>query len=1678
MASVFDELESKYGANTGTVVAPTLFDELDAKYGRTSEPDTSLFDELETKYGSLIATPQSGSIFDELEAKYGSREKPVPTIPSPAVAPPPGIKEVKPGRFVNTAPTGLEAAGRGAIRTAIPSIAGLGGAIAGGAALGALAGSPTGPGAIVTGLIGGLAGGIAAFFGAHKLQEYGIGKLVGEDALAQYNAQREVDIATHPYASLAGELAPQAIITPFNIRNLAKAATFIKMAKASGVEGTKNLVKTEAGRDLAQSFANVVFGTGTQAGFSAYDAIQTGNPDPIRIGMQVMAGAFLTGRSPLSKRLNSTKEGRDVAQEIKDALAAKGEKEYAVQEGGQEQVPKPVGETVQPIAGEPVLPDQGIPREAAQTKAGPIVTEPPIALRQLAVKIASGAKDFTPEELQLQQNFPQELEAILAGTRIQKPAQESATVKTQPATQEVVDSIKQQWRSELDAIPARNTKQRRELEAIFREKAISLDPLEREASKQFFEKPISAQEAQAPETITPPAAEAVTRQAVERTVETPITKGGATISEAKPISTIDAIELGRPVQPPEGATFIRTFDSQNRFSVTPTKDLDVLAGTGVVRAEFGVKGQKGEFVPLPEQPTELLPKPIAKMSIPELRAELKRAGLPTNGGGAVLRERLSNATFESSLEDAARSGKITPETHKAWSYVKNVLGPKLGLDIDIKFRDEIALLYPNIPKHINDMKRGLVPDAIIQESIRTGRAVQIFGANPNVVGTHGAGKPGRINIEAFLGGNERTAIHEIAEHWYKTRGIPKGEKRNAHELADEYVNEFFRNPPDDYQGYVPSDVPVAATGSSILGNIPTSGTGIRREGTFQSQILPTDSYTGKAREASAKMDANDLAVEEHFRPTWDRVRNFISSAIRDVPQPNMRKIKGTMWQKPVADAFDQIRGAGPKAGLRMDEARRSVYDILGRDIDVRELDRRRMAKNVIEATEAQLERGEVRLNVKNLTVDQARDYLAMQDKLLGPERAAKLDAADKAVQSVFDDALSRLRDNGLLTEESYSAIKAKHKAYSPMYFIQHIDPVAEGFGAGGRIVKVPDSGIEHLGRGSDSALVSNWEYLANQVLLRTESRIAKNNANIELAKMASDANNPLGAKLVPMEEGKTPLVPSGYEEIPYMDKGIRKGVMLPADVAKYWATTDPVINSKAAKVMGWISGANVVRALATGYSPEFAFRNAFMDSAYTWFRNEEYSAFMPMAMAQRTKDLFSVMGDAWRNGPKTRAFIREGGSMDFLSSQGRIHPSGETKMHPALTKLEQVLSKLNTWSEMVGRLATRERAIENGSTPQDATLIARNVIDFSKGGWLTKAIDRMGVPYLNAAVRATDGLFQSAANNFPLFALKAGQLMVAASGLVYWGWKTSPKTMESISEREKEGYWIVPLGDLYVTDAAGKPKYLYFRIRKDQAGRAVAATAETFTERAMGRQVDGTRIMMGMFDMSPVDPKGMMPPIVAAMSSYAANKNFWTNEDIWKGVPVSPHLESYMQTPEYLKSGAEALSRAGIEISPERARQAGLRLFPVNAWTAMMMGGVNAMIPSDDPPVRKAIAERVLSYPGVRTVLGSTREMNMSPQEIATAKRLKISLKRPDGSLRASNAIRQDLERETVELNDRRKVLKDALAVLLARVRTKQGTYEDAIKWIRTIENPKDRDFLRKRLHDTVRVRISPETGD
>ena len=562
--------------------------------------------------------------------------------------------------------------------------------------------------------------------------------------------------------------------------------------------------------------------------------------------------------------------------------------------------------------------------------------------------------------------------------------------------------------------------------------------------------------------------------------------------------------------------------------------------------------------------------------------------------------------------------------------------------------------------------------------------------------------------------------------------------------------------------------------------------------------------------------------------------------------------------------------------------------------------------------------------------------------------------------------LDELKSEGLLSDESYKELKSKGD-YSPRWFINHLDPETTSV-IGGRKITVPDSGIKSLDEGSFKVMETNSRTLLSNVIGRTQARIFRNRANKSLWNIAKEFPENEIVKEAPVvkatKEGK-PIyqpAPGGYTKIKAMIEGEVKEMLMPDKYAKEWVTRDPLINEQLANIIGWMSGSKILKPMATGLNPEFALTNMPRDIAHVWLTTPEYSSFLPKTAAQFARDFFVTAKDTFKRIGRWTDYIDEGGGMSFLTHQGRALPKAGI-----LGGFQKVMGWVGETSEIWTRLALRERALRNGKSPKEATWIARNYLDFSQGGNVAKAIDS-GIPYFNAAIQGTRGIFRALGDR-PVDTLwKFAELGALATGVYLANRYVNKNAWDSVSNRDKVNNFIITTPFNY-KDNQGNKRYLYFKVAKDQGQRVITSVFENLMAKSLGEEVDADQITQSIQEFLPIVPTDMLPPSIEAFLGHVVNKDFWTRRDIWKGPRVAAREK-------YTKYTHPALVEAGkiTGLSPEKLGFSLSQFFTRgNVFTSLVSGGFSlAFRDLDKPTQEKMMQETLTNLPFIRRVLKST----------------------------------------------------------------------------------------------------------
>lgn len=794
-----------------------------------------------------------------------------------------------------------------------------------------------------------------------------------------------------------------------------------------------------------------------------------------------------------------------------------------------------------------------------------------------------------------------------------------------------------------------------------------------------------------------------------------------------------------------------------------------------------------------------------------------------------------------------------------------------------------------------------------------------------------------------LGGLFKTKIGKLT---------PKAAEQLSTKLAKDVVKEAQKRP--ELRKPFPPDI----TETSKL----RAEQAIQRTEGERLSTVPEDFRTRELSNAQEVQKMFNRGRKESAEKYKFKLRSYLNKGVRafvDVSgniKRGLIKEGGAEGRKAVME-HDLVRGGGARASLMMKEVDNKIYKGLNKSD-------RLMLDDLI-ASRREIEIGEYKEGFKHpegLTMGQFTDYIE-SFRTTNPKKYEQINKLADDYFKVQEQQFEQLNNAGLLTEQTYNTLK--NKDYSPRKVLDYIDPDII-YTHEGRRITVTSSGLKRLEEGSFKLIETDSRMLLSQVVSRTQTRIARNQANQTLYKLATE--NPNNGIVEVMKGEK---IPAGKDMISVMIDGKRNDMLLPREMAKEWVETDPIIQQGWAETMSWVSGAKVLRPMATGINPEFAIANFPRDIMHIYLTaldvggKSVYSPHLPIFGGQMVMDLKVTAKDAFTRKGRFNDYIMEGGGMEFLTHQGG---GGTSKVGGGeLGRVGEYLGYLGETSEIWTRLALRERSLKRGKSPQEATWIARNYLDFAQGGNVAKAFDT-AVPYLNAGIQGARGIFRSAKNNPSEFMMKASWIGATASSLWMANRFVNPETWEAIPDHVKAQNWIITTPHSY-KDKDGNKRYVYYTVAKDQGQRVMATGFEMLMSKAFDNKVSEDQLKMAMGDFLPYEPTASIPPTFSALAGVMLNKDFYTREDIWKGYNViDPSEEYYADTHPAWKSLSKIGKSPTAGISPERTKYAVSQFLTRRNIYTDAVGGAYKLITEGLPEKDKdkANEEILKNFPFIR----------------------------------------------------------------------------------------------------------------
>ena len=452
-----------------------------------------------------------------------------------------------------------------------------------------------------------------------------------------------------------------------------------------------------------------------------------------------------------------------------------------------------------------------------------------------------------------------------------------------------------------------------------------------------------------------------------------------------------------------------------------------------------------------------------------------------------------------------------------------------------------------------------------------------------------------------------------------------------------------------------------------------------------------------------------------------------------------------------------------------------------------------------------------------------------------PDLYKTFDKMSSDYYDTFRYLLDESLKNGLITKEVYDELWSYN--YIPTKFIQHFIESELSIDNPSKAKKLSAS-LKNLTGGSEEDVITNYQYIMELYAHATYRRIFDNRAAVKLAQALGKIDpNKFGKDskfFIQRPNGKdkkgnpTYSDPEkGYDYIKFMVDGVENRIIAPKQFVDIWYDSEfqiyPWIESSV-NFFSKLTLVEFIKGVFTKYSPVFGITQILLDAPQALISTKAYpdfflgSVLLAKDYATVAKDVLSIV----RDGKPTKFFVeavQAGVFSDFLSTEndlirgekftnydGTDNIKNKVKyligrVDRGVDKTLQTIAKVNEAVEYSTRLAVYYRMKQNltakfkkdnnGAEPtgQDLENIqllsaeqARNVVDFSVGGGVTKQANRL-FAYLNSTIQ----VFISAARGLKNNPWKAGLMMleIGAAGAALLAYSLGDLGGEDDEEKKK-----------------------------------------------------------------------------------------------------------------------------------------------------------------------------------------------------------------------------------------------------------------------------------------------------
>lgn len=517
---------------------------------------------------------------------------------------------------------------------------------------------------------------------------------------------------------------------------------------------------------------------------------------------------------------------------------------------------------------------------------------------------------------------------------------------------------------------------------------------------------------------------------------------------------------------------------------------------------------------------------------------------------------------------------------------------------------------------------------------------------------------------------------------------------------------------------------------------------------------------------------------------------------------------------------------------------------------------------------------------KGETIETINTKKAALEKKLGPEGMARVNKALTDIRAYNDRLLTEAKDAGIISQQSYDAIKAKNQKYIPLQRLEYLADHGDSVPNGSNSFSVSSQNLVQKIKGSQKEVADPIESMVRN----THKTVALVERNKVALKVADLAEKPEFKGIVTKIDG---AVPAGMEKFSVFRNGIKEEYAVPKNVGEAMKNLNAQSTDLITRWARFSSG--LLRAGATSLNVGFIPSNAIRDFQTATLVSKV--GFTPLDWVKGF--VSSIKEDA-----TYKSFLENGGGSGYFEGQKnlpktvkQLTQSKGMKILKTVTNPLEMLRSIGETIEEAPRIGVYKRSLSKGLSGTEAAFNARNsTVDFAKSGNTMKVLNQW-VPFLNARLQGTVNMFSAIKSRPISSALKLGAMVGAPVVATYLNNSQKyPDIWNNISTTDKRNNFIIIYGDK--VDDQGNPLEA-IKIPKGDA-KVFSNPLESFLDYLNGtnpKSLQRLAIEMGS-DISPIDfenngkisPRqaigNVLPPTIKGIVEGATNKNFYTGRDI------------------------------------------------------------------------------------------------------------------------------------------------------------------------------------------------------